>query len=132
MPADANPGPLPLNGTETVNVILYPHRESPLARAPMNVQPPDPEEGYRNDVRMVTVNTETGTPADVHQRNGDLVWYSSAGVVFVVDGKWLVQQEPGFAEDVHIAADTIWLYLYLTATNLPGEDDGSGPLGPLT
>lgn len=98
----------------------------------MNVQPPAPEEGYSNEGRSVTLDTHTGTPGDVHQRYNEIKWYSTAGPVFVVEGQWIVHQEPGFAEDVHIVGETIWLYLYLTATNRPGEDQGSGPLGALT
>lgn len=124
---DVNPGPLPRTGNESATLILYPHVESLVKRAPMNTEVPALAEGYVHDgFSMVTLNTETGTPADVHFQNNNFRWYTSPGGVQVPgNGNWLVHSESGLAEDLEVVGETIWMYLYLGIANGPDQGQPS-------
>lgn len=129
---DVNPTLVTSEDNKPIKMILYPHFETIVQRAPLNVQLVDVDEGSLNDgFTMLTLNTEIAEPGNVHFHNNNLVWYSSAGPVFVVEGKWTTHQEPGLAEDLTLVGENMWLYLYIAVNPVPNGDDDTG-LGPLT
>lgn len=125
---DVNQGPLPRTGNESFTMILYPHVED-LGSTWMNPQLVSPDEPpLEAGFSMVTLNTETGTPADQHFRNNRFTWRVTPSFSYETDdGTFMSFFWSGLTGDVHFAGDTIWLYLYLAVSHAPGQEDGALP-----
>jgi hypothetical protein len=113
---DVNPSVPVSEGS--VNVILYGHVENILSRIPMNTIPPDP--AFETDVDegflVPTLNTKTGTPADVHFKNGEFTFYSCPGPVTPLAAGWrLGCHMNGLGGPLVLGANQIPAYFYISA-----------------
>lgn len=105
-----------------MGLILYAHFIDFLSRAPLNTQSPHAECDIVSGSTLPTVQTHTGTEADIHFERHRYTMFSSPGLVEYFGGcdGARIHNEPGLADDLEIAGDTIYAYWYLSAAPAPG------------
>jgi hypothetical protein len=125
-PLAANGGQVQ-TGDAVVKTILYGHFEDILQSAPLNTQAPHPEKevDQNKGFLMPTIDTNTACEqCNLHFKNNQFEMFSSPGLVEYTAEGWRIHQEPGLAETVQIAGDTMHLYWYLSAHNVPNAPTG--------